>query len=366
MSRKIMLLSALTMLLFACAAGAEEREISLKTEVPKWGQMPVRFEIRNQALPEGVTAADFHITGKAEAWGTPSQHPFSCGVAAVEATGDGWALMPERFPDKFFYVKQMEVACEAHPELGFTLADVGEITTQTADDFTLVENYESRLSAHVYDPGAAEPLPLVLVFHGYGDTSNLLTYRTAVAWAEPERQAAHPCVVMAPTIDSIYYTSEIARSRIYEGIMGQIDAWIAAGKVDPNRLYVMGNSFGGMASFEIAEAYPDRFAAILALCPALNYSARGTVGLSALTDIPVTIAQAEHDETIPVEVGRGAAEALTAAGNDRVTLRIYTDEEMNACGAAHGREQTYSFHHVELAVMEDAAYADWLFSQARG
>ena len=26
-------------------------------------------------------------------------------------------------------------------------------------------------------------------------------------------------------------------------------------------------------------------------------------------------------------------------------------------------EQTYSFHHVELAVMEDATCAEWLFSQ---
>ena len=91
----------------------------------------------------------------------------------------------------------------------------------------------------------------------------------------------------------------------------------------------------------------------------------GMAGLATLTDIPVRIAQAERDETIPVEVGRAVAEALAKAGNPRVTLRVYSDEEMNACGAAYGRSENYSFHHVELAVMQDADYAEWLFGQSR-
>ncbi len=367
MINKIMLMSAIAILLFAhnaCAADTPTREISLQTAVLKWGQMPLCFEITNQALPEGVTAEDFEITGQATSWGTRAQHPFTCSAASVETAENGWVLIPEQFPDKFFEVQSMDVTCAAFPELSFTLEDVGQITTETADDFTLLEDSESRLTAHVFTPESDEPLPLVLVFHGYGDTHNLLAYRTAVAWAEPDNQEIRPCIVMAPTINDIYYTSEIARTRIYEGIIKQIDEWIEAGLVDAGRIYVMGNSFGGMASFEIAEAYPDHFAAILALCPALNYSGRGTSGLSKLTDIPVTIAQAESDETIPVAVGQSAAEALIEAGNENVQLRVYSDEEMNACGAIHGQEQLYSFHHVELAVMEDESYAEWLFSQS--
>jgi hypothetical protein len=74
------------------------------------------------------------------------------------------------------------------------------------------------------------------------------------------------------------------------------------------------------------------------------------------------IALAEKDETIPAQVGISAAETIRAAGNPNVLLRVYTDNEMTAAGAALGRENTYSFHHVELAVMEDEAYAQWLFS----
>ena len=39
---------------------------------------------------------------------------------------------------------------------------------------------------------------------------------------------------------------------------------------------------------------------------------------------------------------------------------------MEAAGAVKGYEQVYSFHHVELAVMEDEAYMEWMFSQTRG
>ena len=52
-----------------------------------------------------------------------------------------------------------------------------------------------------------------------------------------------------------------------------------------------------------------------------------------------------------------------AGGN--VTLKVFTDAEMEAAGAVHGQEQTYSFHHAELALLENEDYAEWLFSFKR-
>ena len=363
LQRIALLLLALALLPLGGAAETTEREIALRTTVTKWGQLPERFEIRHQALPDGLTAEDFAISGQAAGWETGALYAFTCGVKAVEAAEDGWTLWPERFPDKFFYVRALEVSCARHPELSFTLEDIGETTTATADDFALVEDRESRLTAKVFSPRQAGARPLVVVFHGYGDANNLLSCRTAVAWAEPEAQAARPCTVVAPVIINTFYTSEIARSRIYQGLMNYIDQLIEAGQVDPQRVYAMGNSFGGMAALELAELYPDRIAAVLSLCPALIYAPIVMAGLPGLTETPIFIAQAENDETIPSETGRHAAEALMEAGNPNVRLRVYTDAEMEACGASYGYEETYSFHHVELAVMEDPAYAEWLFSQ---
>ena len=137
---------------------------------------------------------------------------------------------------------------------------------------------------------------------------------------------------------------------------------IGEGKADPDRIYLMGNSFGGMSSIEMAEQHPDRIAAVMALCPALNYSRNGLASIGKMKDVPLYIAQAENDETIPSSVGKQAAEKLAEAGGD-VTLRIFSDAEMEAAGARHGQEQTYSFHHVELALLENDEYARWLFDR---
>ena len=353
------------LLLCSATALAEGRTISVYTSVPKWGQMPDRFEIQGQRLPEDVTAEDFSISGRAAGWETNALHEFTCGVQSVSGAEGGWTLVPERFPEKYFYVRELEISCARYPELSFSLEDIARTYTATADEFSSVEVLEGRLSAKVFIPEATEPLPVVIVFHGYGDTENLLSYRTAIAWAEPESQATYPCAVVAPTIISTFYTSEIARTRIYEGLMRYIDQLIASGQVDARRVYVMGNSFGGAAALELAEQYPQKIAAVLSLCPATMYFPVAAAKLPLLTDMPVTIAQAENDETIPSTAGRGAAEALIEAGNPNVHLRIYTDEEMVASGAVFGQEQVYSFHHVELAVMEDPAYAEWLFAQAK-
>ena len=365
--RKTTVMLIMAMLLAGLGCRAEGWIITARTVVAKWGQMPVCFEIEGQALPEGVAASDFTISGEASAWGASGLHPFSCGVRAVEATEGGWRLVPERFPDKYFYVASFEVACASQPALGFAMRDISATHTETVDDFTLYEDAAAHLTAHVFLPDADAPLPVMIVFHGFGDTENLLTYRTAVAWAEPESQAVHPCAVIAPSISDDLYFSGMDRAKVFEGVMAWVDGQVEAGRIDPKRVYAMGNSFGGMSAFELAEQYPDRIAAVLALCPALNYSPGGMQRLGEITHIPATIVQAEHDETIPVDVGREAAAALEAAGNPNVTLRVYTDEEMVAAGAALGFENTYSFHHVELAAMEPPEfekYADWLFAQA--
>ena len=39
------------------------------------------------------------------------------------------------------------------------------------------------------------------------------------------------------------------------------------------------------------------------------------------------------------------------------------DDEMNAAGASPDNNNTYSYHHVELAVMPDETYMEWLMGK---
>ncbi len=365
--RRIALLLSLVPLAGCSLAGAEAaeiRSITACTRVTKWGQMPVCFQIRGQQLPEGIQPEDFELTGEAGGWGTSAAHPFSCEIREVVPAEDGWDLIPEQFPDKYFYVRSFSVQCSKAPELSFTMEEIGETLTETADSFHLLESENHRIKAQIYRPEATEPLPVVVVFHGYGDTANLLTYRTAVDWAEPEHQAVRPCIVIAPVINDNSYFLDRERSRVFDQVLEWIDEMIEAGTADPDRIYLMGNSFGGMAAIEMAQQHPDRIAAVLALCPALNYSPTARRAWDQMVGIPLYLVQAEKDETIPSSVSREAAEAFTEAGGE-VILKIYSDKEMEAAGAVHGSEQTYSFHHAELALLENDEYAQWLFSHTR-
>ena len=66
--RNIMVWTTLLMMLAGIPCRAEGREITAVTRVTKWGQLPERFEITGQVLPQGVLASDFQISGRAAGW----------------------------------------------------------------------------------------------------------------------------------------------------------------------------------------------------------------------------------------------------------------------------------------------------------
>lgn len=49
---------------------------------------------------------------------------------------------------------------------------------------------------------------------------------------------------------------------------------------------------------------------------------------------------------------------------DPDSRKTVIDEIMNDAGAFPDSESTYSYHHVELAVMEDDTYMEWLYGSA--
>jgi len=339
--------------------------VEVYTTVRKTGQYPERFVV---TYPEGMeaeslSAEDFHFEGQASKWGDSSLHELTCEFADLQEDRNDLTLIPDQFPEKFFYVEEWQVSCSSDPAFSFDSTMITGLYTETADRFETFEDIERGYIWHRFTPDSGEPCPVVVVFHGYGDTSNLLTYRTSVAWAEESWQADHPCFVISPVIDDASYFRPERRYEIFEGVHDEIGKLIEEGKADADRIYVMGNSFGGMSSLEYAEKYPDETAAVLALCPAVSFSAAAIKHLPLIKDIPVWFAHAEHDRTISVNDSKNAYNHLIEAGSTKARITVYTDEEMEACGAELSSESTYSFHHVELAVMEDPEYMEWMFEQ---
>ena len=104
-------------------------------------------------------------------------------------------------------------------------------------------------------------------------------------------------------------------------------------------------------------------AGALALCPATNYAPSASLNLSKMTEVPIWFAQAEHDNTIPISASESAVAALENLGPKEVRFTKYSDQNMDAVGADNAPDSTYSYHHVELAVMQDETYMEWLFEQ---
>ena len=211
----------------------------------------------------------------------------------------------------------------------------------------------------LYTPESEKNMPLVIVFHGYGETDNAGTTRTVSTLTDAGGQSKRPCYVLAPHIEDDTFLAQTNREALYAEIKKISDNLISKGKVDPARIYCMGNSFGGLSTVEFLETYPEYVAGSIVMCPALTYSRDSTTNLSGIKDIPIWFAHATNDNVIPVDVSRSAVMTLKAMGAENVSLTEFSDQEMLSCGALTG------FHQADFAVMADETFLEWLFSQKK-
>ena len=79
--------------------------------------------------------------------------------------------------------------------------------------------------------------------------------------------------------------------------------------VNESKIYVMGLSMGGMATYEICVRHPELFAAAVPICGNINPSR-----LAAAKDVKFSIYHGDSDPVVPVEGSREAYKALKAAG----------------------------------------------------
>ncbi|WP_026522589.1 alpha/beta hydrolase [Butyrivibrio sp. VCB2001] len=209
---------------------------------------------------------------------------------------------------------------------------------------------------YLYTPKDTKSLPLVIVFHGYGEAENAGNTKVVSTLTSTESQSKHSCYVLAPHIDDNIFLAESNRLSLYAEVKEISDHLIAEGKVNPSAVYCMGNSFGGLATVEFLETYPEDIAGAIVMCPALTYSRDSSTNLSKIKDIPIWFAHATNDNVIPVDVSRSAVSTLKAMGAENVSLTEFSDQEMLSAGALTG------FHQADFAVMADDRFMEWLFS----
>ena len=90
-----------------------------------------------------------------------------------------------------------------------------------------------------------------------------------------------------------------------------LEHYLANPMVDKSRVYIMGLSMGGMATYDIVSRFPEIFAAAIPICGAVKSGS-----LEAAKDVKFRIYHGDADDIVPVECSRKAYRELKAAGAD--------------------------------------------------
>lgn len=276
---------------------------------------------------------------------------------------------------------------------------LGAAASAVAQPQALVDLFERRsiesngltVSYALYVPEGYDPAreyPLVMAFHGAGERGtnlvNIERHRLATAWVEPAVQAKHPAFVLAPQVPSgLRWTSDTdpdasAFVPIQLATLDILAAVEAEFSIDPDRIYAVGLSLGGHATWDFVSRLPTRFAA------AVPMSGRGFPSQADdVLHVPVWAFTGETDTVVPPSQTRRVVQAMEDLGRDVV----YTDcrrspVEARAfdCGAigqdslaeavaAHAdllyTSQPTVGHGPWAPWFDHPLLADWLFSKAR-
>lgn len=212
------------------------------------------------------------------------------------------------------------------------------------------------LPYRLFVPEKLEPnkkYPLVLWLHGAGGNGadNLRQVSQGDApgarfWTQPEVQRKYAAFVLAPQCPQgeFWVQWDIFRPtvalRLVMEILGAIEKEFP---VDRGRIYVLGQSQGGVGTWSLIEEYPTRFAAAIILCGADH---PGRVG--EVAPLPIWVFHGAKDRIISVEEARRMVGALRdAGGNPRYTE--YPDVG----------------HYVLPHALAEPGLVGWLFRQRR-
>lgn len=167
--------------------------------------------------------------------------------------------------------------------------------------------------------------PLVVFLHGAGergsDNEKQLIHGSQM-FLNPTNREKFPAYVIFPQCPEDKYwafskrpssfhemTAEETATPILLAVKELIDSYLTNPTVDASRVYVLGLSMGGMATFDLASRYPETFAAAIPICGAAD-----TKQLAGAKSVKWRLYHGDADPVVPVEASRAAYMALKEAG----------------------------------------------------
>ena len=145
---------------------------------------------------------------------------------------------------------------------------------------------------------------------------------------------------------------------------------ISDGKVDENRVYLIGMSMGGGGVLQTLSVAPDLFAAAVPICPSMN--GESYANLLHLPEVPVWITSAymDHQHSRHAFI-LNACNKLWQEGRTDVKFTLYTQEELAKYGIGTTEGLTSQEIDAEnhnswiLALHNENGILDWMISHQK-
>ena len=255
--------------------------------------------------------------------------------------------------------EELKVTCTENDELSFSYSDITKIVSKTADKFET--KLYNGLNYKLFSPKKSEKLPLVIWMHGRGDNGiQLRSAKNAVMFAEDEVQSKNPTYVMAPQSDESVTAIRWTDNEL-DNIATVVRDLIDSGKVDKNRVYIVGHSMGGQGTWNLLRKNPDLFAAAITMAPRIIAEEAELTDLEKLKELPVWMFHAESDPVNKVSGSRDRYKRLLEVGNTKVKYTELNDDEMKGFGLGYLSPDEY--HATNIVMANTPGVVDWLFAQ---
>lgn len=183
------------------------------------------------------------------------------------------------------------------------------LSTQTAKHFSKTIAKEVALDYLLYLPSDygqnGKKFPLVLFLHGSGERgSDVNIVKKHGPPSLVEKGQKFPFILVSPQCPAGERWSAETLGPLLDDIESNYN-------VDASRIYITGLSMGGFGTWDLASAYPDRFAALIPICGGGNVNT-----VCTLKNIPIWAFHGRKDDVVPFEQSEMLVNALKACGSN--------------------------------------------------
>ncbi len=215
----------------------------------------------------------------------------------------------------------------------------------------------ARLPYRLFVPmgySSANTYPLVLWLHGGegrgNDNIKQITRgneKGTHLWTSSEVQAQFPAFVLAPQCPVGENWSDPELNQPSNALQLALEILASVEKqfaIDPERIYVVGQSMGGLGVWSLLQTHPEKWAAAVVLAAYDNFTAP-----MSISRIPLWVFQGDADRSVPVDLVREMMKQL---------------KKLNA--NLHYTEYHKVDHDVWNRAFAEPELVPWLSSQRRG